>query len=244
MIMDLDVQKVSKKIFFSRILILIVLLTASFSTFQITYSAPATAKVEASVSIINAKKNDPTGVALWLEPSGAIAKIPKQTMPYPTVKQKDKKFIPKVLVVPNNYYVSFPNDDPFAHNVFSVSETKAFDLGLYQAGEKRDQLMNRSGVVPIYCNIHPQMKAFVIVVKTPYYGLSSEGGKIEINDVPNGKYTLKVWYERATNDNLNKLSREVTVTGNSLNLGNIQIDETGYTAIQHKNKDGRDYAPK
>ena len=170
-------------------------------------------------------------------------RLPKQTMPYPTMRQKGKKFVPKVLLVPNGYYVSFPNDDPFPHNVFSPSEVKKFDLGLYQAGDSRDQLMNRVGVVPVYCNIHPQMKAFIISVKTSYYGLSNENGKVEIENVPNGKYTLKVWHERATAETLNKLSREVTVTAAGANLGNIQVDEDGFTTIQHKNKDGKDYSP-
>jgi len=243
MILGLGVQKANKSIFFSRLLILLVLLTASFSTFQISYSAPAGAKVEANITLANSKKNETANIAIWLEPVGSTSRIPKQTMPYPAIHQKGKKFVPKVVVVPSGHYVSFPNDDPFPHNVFSPSEVKKFDLGLYQAGDSRDQLMNRPGIVPIYCNIHPQMKGFVIAVKTPYFGLSNDSGKIEINNVPNGKYTLKVWHERATSENLNKLSREVTVTGASVNIGNIQIDEGGFTPGQHKNKDGKDYAP-
>lgn len=243
MIMDLGVQKTNKKIF-SKLFVLVVLMLGSLSTLQISYSAPAGAKVEATISLANAKRNDVAGIALWLEPSGANARIPKQSMPYPTMRQKGKKFVPKTVVVPSGYYVSFPNDDPFPHNVFSPSEVKKFDLGLYQAGETADQLMNRPGVVPVYCNIHPQMKAFVVVVKSPYFGVTDDGGKVQINDVPNGKYTLKVWHEKATTEVLNKLSREITVTGSTFSLGNIQVDETGYSPFQHKNKDGKDYAPK
>ncbi|KAF0250143.1 MAG: hypothetical protein FD167_458 [bacterium] len=243
MILGLDVQKVNKKVFFSRLLVLMVLLVTSFSTFQISYSAVVAAKVEATISLVNSKKNDISNIAIWLEPVGSAGRLPKQTMPYPTMRQKGKKFIPKVLFIPNGYYVSFPNDDPFPHNVFSPSEVKKFDLGLYQAGDSRDQLMNRVGVVPVYCNIHPQMKAFVISVKTSYYGLSNENGKVEIDNVPNGKYTLKVWHEKATVETLNKLSREVSVTGAGVNLGSIQVDEAGFSSTQHKNKDGKDYSP-
>ncbi|MBI4851512.1 MAG: hypothetical protein HY819_06940 [Acidobacteria bacterium] len=243
--MDLDVQKTNKKMFFRRLLILVLLLIGSFSSLQISYSLPVAAKIEATVSLVNAKKsNDLSNIALWLEPSGSTARIPKQSTPYPAMRQKGKKFVPKVLIVSSGYYVSFPNDDPFPHNVFSPSEVKKFDLGLYQAGENVDQLMNRPGVIPVYCNIHPQMKAFVISVKTAYYALSDDSGKVEINNVPNGKYTLKVWHERATTESLNKLSREVTVSGSTVNLGSIQVDEAGFSPFQHKNKDGKDYAPK
>lgn len=243
MILALDVQKVTRKIFIARLLVLAILLITSFSSFNISYSAPPTAKVEATISVTNAKKPDNSNIAIWLEPSGKTLSLPKQTMPYPTMRQKGKKFVPHVLVVPAGYTVSFPNEDPFAHNVFSLSEVKKFDLGLYQAGESRDLLMNRPGVIPIYCNIHPQMKAFVVAVKTPYYGLSNEAGKIEIPNVPNGKYILKVWHERASQETLNGLSKDVTVSGGNLNLGTIQVDESGYNFIQHKNKDGRDYGP-
>lgn len=243
MILALDVQKATKRIFIARFLVLAILLVTFFSSFNISYSAPATTKVEATVSVTNAKKPDNSNIAIWLEPSGKAAPIAKQTMPYPTMRQKGKKFIPHVLVVPSGYTVSFPNEDPFAHNVFSLSDVKKFDLGLYQAGESRDLLMNRPGVIPVYCNIHPQMKAFVIAVKTAYYGLSSDAGKIEIPNVPPGKYIMKVWHERATQETLNALSKDVNVSGATFNLGTIQIDESGFNFIQHKNKDGKDYGP-
>lgn len=242
MTLVLDVQKANKKMFLSKVLSLVIFLVFFVTAFNVSYSFPQGGKVEATITLANAKRDVPSNVVVWLEPLGTPARVPKQTPPYPTMRQKGKKFIPQVLVVPAGYTVSFPNDDPFPHNVFSPSDVKRFDLGLYQAGESRDLPMNRPGVVPIYCNIHPQMRAFILAVKTRYYGVSDSSGKVEIGNVPNGKYSLKVWHERSLTSTLNKLTREVTVSG-STNAGSIQVDEAGYTNIPHKNKDGRDYAP-
>ena len=74
-----------------------------------------------------------------------------------------KEFSPHVLVIPAGSTVSFPNHDPFNHNVFSVSEPNQFDLGLYGRGEAKGYTFTSPGLVRVFCNIHPRMVAFVLL---------------------------------------------------------------------------------
>ncbi|MEW6730819.1 MAG: hypothetical protein AB1489_05755 [Acidobacteriota bacterium] len=197
--------------------------------------------VSGTVSLLNSKRKDPANVVVWLEPLSGQAR--KRVAEEVAIHQVKKKFVPRVVVIQTSQKVDFPNDDPFQHNVFSSSELKRFDLGLYQAGESRPVSFSRPGVIPIFCNIHPQMKAYVIVVKTPYYTQSNDKGEISLQNVPAGSYRLKVWHERCRQENLDKLTRQITVGQTGFNLGSIELDESGFFDTQHKNKDGRDYLP-
>jgi plastocyanin len=154
--------------------------------------------------------------------------------------QKDKRFEPHVLVVPVGVAVEFPNRDPFFHNVFSLFEGKRFDLGLYEAGTSRLVHFDRPGVSYIFCNIHPEMSAVVVALKTPYYATSDAAGKLTIERVPPGRYLMQVWAEGASAENLKAMNREVTVSGAEHSLGVIRVMEDA-PATPHKNKYGRDY---
>lgn len=242
MIEVLDVQRVFKsnlnkcKAILLPALLFVLLIS---STAVIDTSAYAPAAVSGTVSLLNAKRNDPSNVAVWLEP---VKKAKAQPTQNPILRQKGKQFTPRVLMVTTGSTVSFPNDDPFPHNVFSPSTVRRFDLGLYQAGDTRTLPFARPGTVPVYCNIHPQMKAFILVVDSPYFAVSGKSGDIQISNVPPGNYRLKVWHERAKDDVLNALSKQITVSGGGASLGTIQVDEAGAFSVQHKNKDGKDYA--
>src|SRR3974377_550595 len=135
---------------------------------------------------------------VWLMPLNAsgeeiAATNPPPTGPPPRLVQRKKSFSPHLLVVPVGTAVDFPNHDPFFHNVFSLFEGKRFDLGLYEAGATRTVVFNRVGISYIFCNIHPEMSAVVIALKTPYYGISDRAGTIAIPNVPAGRYELHVW---------------------------------------------------
>jgi plastocyanin len=158
----------------------------------------------------------------------------------PRLVQKDKRFEPHVLVVPVGTAVEFPNHDPFFHNVFSLFEGKRFDLGLYEAGTTRLVHFDRPGVSYIFCNIHPEMSAAVIALKTPYYAVSDSAGRVSITGVPPGRYSMQVWVEGASVDNLKALSREVTISGRDQSLGMVRVTEDSPPEL-HKNKYGRDY---
>lgn len=181
-------------------------------------------------------------VVVWLTPLGGepMAKlVPKQPL---VLVQHHKSFEPHLLVVPVGAVVQFPNRDPFFHNVFSLFEGKRFDLGLYEAGTTRNVSFDRPGISFIFCNIHAEMSAIVVALDTPYYGISNRKGEVVISRVPPGQYTLKTWAETALPENLNALTREVTISDNSPSLGVLEIT-AGMVSTAHKNKFGMDYEP-
>lgn len=124
----------------------------------------------------------------------------------PTMSQKDRRFEPSVIAIPVGGRVSFPNEDPFFHNVFSYAKDQSFDLGRYPQGETHEVTFDRAGVVPVFCEIHYSMRAYIHVVQSPYFAVSDESRRFEIADVPPGDYTLRVWQE-----NLPEIVRAVTV---------------------------------
>jgi len=191
----------------------------------------------------HANKKDRANVVVWLSPLDehtlrSVAAASSATPP--RLVQRDKTFVPHLLVVPAGTAVEFHNHDPFFHNVFSLFEGKRFDLGLYEAGTTRIVHFDRVGVSYIFCNIHPEMNAVVLALKTPYYGISNAAGKISIPNVPEGRYTMQVFAETSGLENLKKLTKTVTLSAQDQSLGVIRVVQDGPPA-PHKNKYGRDY---
>ena len=188
-----------------------------------------------------------TGVVVWLQPLDAskatILPAVQQPAKRPRIVQKNKSFEPHLTVVHVGSVVDFPNHDPFFHNVFSLFDGKRFDLGLYEAGATNSVRFDRVGVSYLFCNIHPDMSAVVVTLDTPYYAISDKSGKVIIPNVPDGRYELRVWYERSLPEPLKKLSRIVRISAESRDLGAIVIPEDPSFTPTHKNKYGQDYAP-
>src|SRR5215475_12298049 len=111
----------------------------------------------------------------------------------PQIKQKDQQFSPRVVVVEKGQTVEFPNEDKIFHNVFSVTDGSKFDLGLYKSGESKAVTFKRTGVVDIYCNIHPNMVAKVKVVDSTAHALTGDDGRFTLADVPPGTYAVVAW---------------------------------------------------
>ena len=137
-------------------------------------------------------------IVLWLTPIDESEPLRAVSPPKDGYRltQKNKEFLPHLLVVPAGSSVDFPNFDPFFHNVFSLFNGKRFDLGLYDAGQHRSVRFDREGVSYIFCNIHPEMGAIVLALKTPYYAVSSATGAVTIHGVPPGQYRLHMWSEQ------------------------------------------------
>ncbi|MFN8588826.1 MAG: hypothetical protein U0704_13615 [Candidatus Eisenbacteria bacterium] len=133
---------------------------------------------------------------LWLEriPAAADSAIAATPRPRPRLAQKDQCFMPRVVSVAAGGAVEFPNQDPIYHNVFSVSTTKRFDLGKYPKGHSRSVTFPRAGLVNVYCDIHSDMAAFVIVTPNHAFAQPATDGSWELPDVPAGHYTLHVWH--------------------------------------------------
>jgi len=205
--------------------------------------------VTGDVALLNSgKKSKARGadnVVLWLTPVGSATSSPLaalQDSRRPRLVQRNKSFGPHVLVVPVGSSVEFPNRDPFFHNVFSLFEGKRFDLGLYEAGTTRNVVFDKPGISYIFCNIHSEMSAVVIAVSTPYYGISDQRGRVAIPHVPPGRYTLRIWYEETLPEELNKWTREVTISEDASSLGAMRLPAT-YMPQGHQNMYGHDYPP-
>jgi plastocyanin len=117
------------------------------------------------------------------------------------VTQKGAVFTPHVLPVVAGTTVEWPNHDDIFHNVFSDSDAKPFDLGLYKGNppEKRVKF-DKPGKVDVYCSIHANMHCIVLVVENPYFAVTDADGNYSITNVPPGTYKLKAWHERMPAD--------------------------------------------
>lgn len=179
------------------------------------------------------RASDMASAVVYLEGRG-----PHSRAPTPVEMTTDgREFRPRVLVVPVGTTVRFRNLDPFNHNVFSLSESNAFDLGLYGRGETRERRFTQPGLVRVYCNIHPRMSAFVVVRDNAWYTQPAADGTWAISDVPPGRYVLHLWHERAATE----VSREIVVPGAGLTGLADTLDAAGYRWVAHPNKYGKDY---
>jgi len=164
--------------------------------------------------------------------------------PGPTLRfvQKNKRFTPHLLAVTPGTQIEFPNQDPFFHDVFSIYRGKPFDLGLYESGATRKVRFTQTGVSFIFCNIHPEMSAAVVVLKTPHFAISARDGSFQMSNVPAGRYKLEVWAESATEDELASLTRELEVTAADNPPITLTLHATG-DSKEHLNKYGEAYPP-
>lgn len=112
------------------------------------------------------------------------------------IAQRGAMFTPHILPVLVGTTVEWPNYDDILHNVFSFSETKPFDLGLYKNPEIKQITFDRPGRVDVFCSIHARMNCTIMVLENPYFAATNEKGVYKIRDVPAGTYTLKAWHER------------------------------------------------
>jgi len=113
------------------------------------------------------------------------------------MSQRDGAFVPHVLPVPAGSVVEFPNADEIYHNVFSLSRSYAFDLGRYPRGTSRSVRFDEPGVVKVFCHIHSDMSGVVLVLPNRYFAVPDEKGRLRIDGIPPGEYTVVGWHERA-----------------------------------------------
>jgi len=175
---------------------------------------------------------DVTDVVVYVDGAKARTAPAKATM-----TMKGKSFIPHVIVVPVGGTVEFPNEDPIFHNVFSVSGDNRFDLDLYKRPKSGAWTFQHAGVARVYCNIHPQMNAIVIVRDNPYFTKTAQDGSFSIPDVPAGKYVLRAWHERG-----GEAAEDVAVAARGDTDVKLTLDASGFKRTPHKNKFGKDYS--
>lgn len=173
---------------------------------------------------------------VWLDPAGKTWKKPAATF---TMTTRSKEFLPHVIAVPAGSTISFPNEDPIAHNLFSLTPGNTFDLGLYRRGAGKRHKFEAPGAVNVYCNVHPNMSAVVHVMSTPYYGFADTNGNYSF-DVPPGKYRITAWNEQG---GAQASDIEVKADGSVAGATLLTIDGRNFRLSQHKNKFGQAYRP-
>ncbi len=149
-------------------------------------SSPAAASNSGPVNVYK-------DVVVFLEGKLSNADRPTQA----ELVQQNQRFEPQMLVVPVGSTVSFPNADPIFHNVFSLSSAKKFDLGYYPAGQTRVMKFDEAGVVQVYCHLHPNMYAAIVVVPNHWYTRPADDGTFSLGHLPPGKYHLVAWHMSA-----------------------------------------------
>jgi len=176
--------------------------------------------------------SDVANTVIYLVPKGERKLRPSAVRV--AMAMNSRQFAPHVRVVTPGSAVSYPNEDPFSHNIFSTAA--GFDLGTYGNGTAKAATFNKPGAYAVYCNIHAKMTAYVVVVPTPYYTTASADGRWFIGGVPSGSWELHVWHERA-GDVVAPL--EVTAAG----VADVatSLDARGYVSKPHMNKFGKEY---
>ena len=160
-------------------------------------------------------------------PAGTTAKI----------EQKGRRFLPDLVAVTVGDKVEFPNRDPFLHNVFSQSSPRKFDLGSFKKDESKDRQFTQPGTVEVYCNIHPEMAATVLVLPNRRHTRVGPDGKFAIDGVPPGTWTVFAYTRRATKP----ASAKVTVTAGADTTIDLALARGAEPA--HANKYGEKYRP-
>lgn len=177
------------------------------------------------------EKDDMGGAVVYL--TGLESKPPEQVR---NLVQENKTFHPVLLPVVAGQTVSFPNHDNIYHNVFSVSPVKSFDLGQYKSVDPpKNVVFDMPGLVPVYCNIHPQMISFVLVLENSAFATTGEDGKFTISNVPAGRYYINAWKPKAQ-----RVSKEVEIVSGKEIVVDFELKET-QKIPPHKRKDGSEY---
>jgi plastocyanin len=205
------------------------------ATLSLGRAGPALGTVQGVVSVEKggSPKADRSRVVVYLEgvpgPSPDLEKLRRE------IHQRDQTFSPELTVLVKGATIDFPNDDRVFHNVFSLSEAAKFDLGLYKQGESKSITFRRTGVVDLYCNIHPEMVAKILVVETPFFAVTGAEGRFRLDGVPAGVYPVVAWQAHGP-----PFRGEVTVTAGASAALDIKLAE-GPTLKTHLRKDGTPY---
>jgi hypothetical protein len=162
--------------------------------------------------------NELTHVVVFLEDAPGLRGVGTPPAGPYRVEQIRQTFTPHVLPVMVGTTVQFPNGDPIYHNVFSLSKSSSFDLGRYPRGSSRDVRFDEPGIIKIFCHLHSDMSAVVMVLPHAFFASPDAGGRYTIEGIPSGRYRVTGWHERAR-----PIHQEVVVEAGSIAEVNLDI---------------------
>jgi plastocyanin len=192
-------------------------------------------KLTGTVSLLDADgeaREDRSHVIVYLEAPRAPAAAKR---PVTEIRQQGRQFKPTFAVVVRGDAVSFPNDDSIFHNVFSLSEAARFDLGLYKSGSSKTLVFDKSGVIDVYCNIHPEMVAKIVVVDSPLYTLTDAAGRFTLEGVTPGRHGVVFVHPSGA-----RTRQELVVSAEAPTTTTVELRERPRTR-KHTRKDGSAY---
>jgi len=137
--------------------------------------------------------NELKNVVVYLDSAATDRRPPPAGL---SIAQRNEAFEPHVLPVLVGWPVAFPNRDPIFHNVFSLSSVKVFDLGRYPQGASKSIRFDRAGQVRVFCHIHSDMSAVIMVLANRFFTVPDEAGHYVLDSVPVGDYRIVAWHER------------------------------------------------
>lgn len=182
------------------------------------------------------RKDDASNVVVFVDG------LPESNYPPPVtpavVSQRDRMFEPRVLPIVKGTTVTFPNDDTIFHNAFSLSRTRPFDLGIYEHGESKAVIFDESGLVRVYCNIHPNMVLNIVVLENPFFAVTDTDGHFVITDIPDGEFVLRTWYEFG-----DEMRRPLAISGSTHVQADLDV-VANKSVVAHRNKFGKPYRAK
>ena len=206
-------------------------------------AAPATGDVRVLVTVLGPdRRSVPAGQAVvWVPDDGAKARPGRASpgsAPAARIASKGKRFDPRITAVPAGSTVEFPNLDSIFHNVFSLSPGARFDLGLYRNGATRTMTFDTAGLVRVYCNIHPQMAAYLLVIDGTIWAQTDVDGSAVLAHVPAGRAVVRAWDERGGD-----FRGTVDVAAGQTVTFTIALDGSNFRDAPHTNKYGKKYPP-
>jgi len=181
-----------------KIKFLVTLLVAAFVSMQLALAGTVSGKISGGA-----------GSVVWVDDTSAKTEPPAKPL---VMDQKGLLFVPHIMVAAVGSTVDFLNSDNVQHNVFwiAISGNKKLgrNMGTWPKGEKRSFKFDNPGVVPLLCNVHPDMSAYIVVVPTSHYATTDTNGEYTIQNVPDGAHNVTVWHE-----GMKQQSKPVTVSG-------------------------------
>ncbi len=232
------ISLLASRLFMMRVISILGLLMLFTIFSPVVYAKSANGSITGTVKVLEKKlmggmkeKGDLSWVLVYI--TGFQAEPPKEV---PILVQENETFNPTLLPVVAGQTVAFPNRDDIYHNVFSVSQIKSFDLGQYRSTDPPKEVnFDKVGLVPVFCNIHPQMISFVLVLENKAFAETGKDGVFTIPDIPPGRYMINAWKPKTRRE-----SSEVEVLSGKETVINFELKETEKIP-PHKRKDGTDY---
>jgi plastocyanin len=176
--------------------LLILIAAATLIGVPASVGAGGTGSVAGKVSVRDADGKPAAGAEVIVYIVG-FKEDGDRAAPPVVLSQKDRKFVPDLVAITVGESVSFPNDDPFLHNVFSQSTARRFDLGSFKRGDAKKKDFPNPGVIDVYCNIHPEMAATILVLPNRRHARVAADGSYTLTGLPAGEWTIFAYTRRA-----------------------------------------------